>query len=911
LAEALVLATIVAGAGFGLYMIGSVAFNCGRFDAGMEVRYWMAASLVQGLLFMLGSVYERARRAYRILQLVTVPLLALVVSQLAFAYPRIVVCIMLFTAFYAAVAALPAALGRRSTQPWSLSAFVAQATVFLLLTLIVHSALAFVPLHWPGKRLDDTTYWTLLSVSALASAVLVRREAARIGAVSLTQMPPLALLVVALLRAKYPDGAFDTLFYKATIPFLLADWRTAFTGAFDHTLLGSNLMEIMSAQLRVIDPTWSPPLISSLAFGAMWVVAPLAASAVFARSDERVRAFAIPAATLMMASLTEALMAAGTAYHEPLMMVLMAAFLLPTPLAWIFLAAAMAAKLTVLFIAPVLIALRLRSWADAPAPADGAAAPGSGWRPTVAAAGAWRATVTAAGAWRRAAVAHLRSRPVLLAACLVFGAFVVGEQLQRNLAFSSRILGSSDLFVEFTDPDRRTMTDVITPFAPWHLGERLAKTYVHILTLDRWIPAPAEGFHILPASRVIAVCVTLALLFAVFPSLRRADGRSWTLLLLFVACSFATLLVVSQGRHLATLSFGAALLVAHAAAYLAVGALRSGRRVTASAFAVAVALLATGDQLVGNFINNGWDCRRSIAGPVTVGLHDQPNSELEKRLAEIVTQYRAKAKGGVPPSVLCHWQTERKAYIGTHHVFAHYSVEYTQRFVNADPERAAMLPTSILALCFKHPSFGGEVLPVDQRGQFYEVPPTSDGVRIFVSQPLMSGVPVTSIPATVVASGPRLFTFERGLRGDLMARWDRARLLDLAAADAPGGKGAFAGKVGSDPVGVLISPYRIAYEGVEVKAGDQLTIEAAMPYSNSDGMSLAVTFEARNGKRHSASMALTAKPQAAAGPVWRSQRITVPPEVEGRGRIVIAATSPSGDGTADWAYIRKISLDRQ
>jgi hypothetical protein len=361
---------------------------------------------------------------------------------------------------------------------------LAETVLFLLAVLVVHSAIAFPFLHMTGRTLDDRTFWTIAFASAALCAWLVRGH--RIEPFPITSVPPLALLLIVLLRAKLPDGAFDSLLYKSTIPLLIADWRTSLTGVFDHNLLGTSFSEVMVAQLRILDPAYPPALTSTLAFMALWIVAPLAARGAFDRRWGEARDFACNAAALLMVSITEPLLAAGTAYHEPMLSLLMAAFLAPLPLAWLFLGAALAAKATVLFAAPVLVAVKLAGWRGGPRPS-----------------------------------------PALLAAGLALAVVIPAEQVWRNFGETARLSGSAEILAGFTDSGNQVLSARNASWAPpveprpgeppaslppvpqSHdaaarpgFAERTARTLVHMLTLDRWIVPTEYDFHFLPSSRL-------------------------------------------------------------------------------------------------------------------------------------------------------------------------------------------------------------------------------------------------------------------------------------------------------------------------------------------------------------------------------------------------------------------------
>lgn len=899
-AEVSVLLAIVAGGAFTLYQLGSGVFLCGKSYAGPEVKLWMALAALQSLMFVGAAIWDKLRQLYRLAQYFTLPLAAIPLAQLALAYPRIFVCLGLLGAAYWFALWMPATLPARERAgrpPIAIGSAAAETVIFLMATTVIHAAIAFFVLHSPGMLLDDTKFVAIGAASAVIAALLVRRDSP-VGPLSLAQVPPLALLAVVLLRAKFPDGAYDSLFYKATLPIMIADWRTAITGAIDHSLLGTDFQEIINAQLRILDPAYPPALTAAFAFIALWVVVPLACASLMPRSLGSAYVLARNVSALLLVSISEPLIAAGTAYHEPMLALLMAAALLPMSLAWLFLGAAVAVKATVVFLVPLLIVAK--AWSTRGLDEDRRIKP---------------AVASLLGELGE----RIRARPVVLAACLALGAVTAGEQFYRNVAYTGRLTGISDMASGLTDPDRRVMVDQVhNPFAdamPRGFRERYVNTFVHVLTLDRWIKPTEFGFHIIPTSRWMAIAVVLFAMVLAFPGLRRdrllpISFGAWLL------GALAMLQLVTQGRHLFPLSFGAALLAAFLAAKLAKDAQDAGRRLVPVMLALAVAFVAIGDQLVGSLVNNGWDCRRNIGTGVVRNNYDQPETPIERSLARIVAKYRAtSASRDVVPTVLCENTVDRFRYIGAHYSYAYMSLDLTLRRLAARPDLGKSLPTSVLAVCFSSPGFADLVLPAALREQFDEVESVKTDhagpVRILVSRPLMAGARATSLVIDRTAS---LGWLSAGaISGDLLPLWGPERLTNMSPVDAPGGKGAYVTEAGGKRVGVLIAPFGVSFEDVDFDAGRRLAIEVAMPYSNSDGMGVEFSFESHGQApaRESITVAVKPKPGAAAEPAWEAQVIEVPAAITGRGRLTVSATSPSGNSAADWVYFRQLTLSRR
>lgn len=870
IAESSILLALVAGGTFSYYQVGSALFACGRDLAGPELRYWLALAAVQSLLFVAAGAMESARRVYRWSQYLALPLLGIALAQVALAYPRIFIWLALLAAAYWLVRWLPRVIGRDGKPLPGLGDAVAETTVFLLTALMVLTAIAFVFLHWPGRTFTPRLLMAAGLASFAIAAIIVRWDSRVVG-LSIAQVPPLGLLIAVVLRAKFPDAAFDSLFYKATIPITIGEWGTAITGVFDHTLLGTDFAEIMGSQLRMLDPTYSPAMTSTLSFLALWIIAPLAARGVFGERTGTHVALVRNVLALLLVSLTEAHIAAGTAYHEPLMGLLMAGFLMPMSVAWLFLGAAIASKFTVLFVAPVLLAAKAAEWmrSRGEAPVE----------------------------------AGHRGRVFATAACMLLGTFVLAQQFERNLDFTGRLLGVAEVLVDWTDPRGEVLTRLPPGVGTGQVApiERYGRTLVHMLTLDRWVAPAEDGFHVMPSSRVFPIALVLAVCFLLFASLRR-QRAALAVLWICVACGAVLMSLVSQGRHFHPLSFAAAVAIAFAINALFRGADPGRSRALGIFVSVSIAVVAFGDQLVGSFINNGWICERSMAKPVIVNNYDRPDTDLERKLAEIASAYRAHVsqRPGVIPSILCENTTGPKHYLGVHHAFAYPAMELTMRYIAADPRRASLLPSALLALCFTDPQFPAHLIPAAVRGEFTEVPPVG-GVRILVSKRLLQGAP----PQTLLGAhaDESRAALESAWTTRLVDTWSSGVQPRGARADTPTGTGAFPMQVDGDQVGVLVSPYRITFEGVQFGAGGRLLAELAMLYPNSDGMSVDLVFETAGGARHVETVPLT---PPAGKRNWAVRDIALPKSFDGPGSITLIATSPSGNSNADWALVRKL-----
>src|SRR5689334_15625026 len=91
--QAAVLMVLLVGGAFSYYQLGSPLFGCGTVLAGSEIYLWMALCAVQSLLFLAGALSRPARRVYRVLQYLTLPLAAIPLAQIAATDARIFACV--------------------------------------------------------------------------------------------------------------------------------------------------------------------------------------------------------------------------------------------------------------------------------------------------------------------------------------------------------------------------------------------------------------------------------------------------------------------------------------------------------------------------------------------------------------------------------------------------------------------------------------------------------------------------------------------------------------------------------------------------------------------------------------------------------------------------------------------------
>jgi hypothetical protein len=899
--EVLILLTLFVGGTFSYYQLFGGLFYCGLVQAGAEIHFWLVLSGIQSLLFLAQGLSVKISTSYRTLQLLALPFLFMAIGQVAVAYPRIFVCITLLIVFYWYTVWVITLFHKRSfggSELPNLGSAITETIIFLLATFVIHSIIAFAILHTPSLFLDDRTFFITGTVSAIIAVWIVGSELP-CKSLSIIQVPPLALLIIILLRAKFPDLSYDTLFYKATLPIMIADWRTAITGGLDHTLLGTNFLEIMNAQLRILDSTYSPALTSTFAFLALWVIGPVAMRSLTSIYFGQTKEFTCNIAVLLLVSLTEPLVSAGSAYHEPMLGLLVVASFLVTPVSWLFMGAAVASKITVVFILPIIFGLKMfftQSLAKYPSATISLSLN--------------HLLITTYQMFRNlffSDVPRSKNRFAVLLICVLLSLVVVSEQFYRNFAYSGRLLGVTETLSSFTDPDNRKLAkptanlfDVVMSRG---LKEKVGYTFIHILTLNRWIKPTELGFHILPSSRLIAMIPIITLIVLAFPLLR----QNRLILFSFITwnlCAFALLNFFSQGRHLFTLSLGAAILIALIVGETLKAVQVSSYRFLKAFFVLVIVFAAMGDQVVGSFINTGWDCRRNIMEPVAINNFDQPETVIEKKLKDIVGQYRAQPTSnlGNSPTILCESQIERMHYLGVHYIYAGATLDLNLRHLTANKNHYKIMPTSLLAICFKDPSFPNQFLSPDVRKEYAEVE-GAEGVRILVSKPLMSGSKSTSLVGNQMEMLPWVTP-----SFDFIENWSLGRLDSNLHVDTPGGKGAFISGVEGKKTGILITPFRITFQNIPFKKTSQLEVELAMLYSSSDGMSVEIILENANGIKQTERFDLKAKPEGITDPAWEIWRFPIRKSLTGEGTLTVAAVSSTGDTSADWVVFRKLKL---
>jgi hypothetical protein len=741
------------------YQLTSGLFYCGKKAAGPEIIIWTIATIVQSALYMVAPQFSRARQYYRVSQIVALPFLAVVLIQLADVYPRPFLLVLAMLGVYSYLRYWTAKTPRKSEfdgpKGKALQVLV-EGTLFVLCALLIHATLAFFVLHTKSVLLTDQWFWIIYIISTSLAYFLVRNESARLR-LDTWSFPPIFLLVMILLRAKLPDMAYDSFFYKATVPIMIADWRTALTGIFDHTLVGTNFLEIVNSQIKIVDPSYSPALTGSFSFIGLWILAPALTTALMngLPGNSRITAHA---GTLLLVSLTEPLTAAGTAYQEPILSLLITASVFTGPIAWIMMASAAAVKITALFFIPFLVLWRAFT-------VDRIAVDALLGKCT----SLFRLFILGpssveTGLQKRPAVNRVSLAAILLS--ILMASLILGQQFYRNNTLTGRILAPSETFASITDPNGEMLkriehNPVFDAVSQRGVLTSIATTVVHMATLDKWIKPGELGFHVIPSSRLALVAILFCIVVLLSKDMRSDKKLVGAAIAFFI--SFAIFLgFFSQGRHMAAASACAMIVVVSTVArVLLLTDIKSSASLISTSLGFAVAFFAVGDQMVGIYINNGWECRRQLFAAPLKSEYEKLSNDVDKALSGVVQHYREmhRAEVGVVPSILCEQTVERRPYFGAHYVYAYTSTSLLKRYLEVDQTRAELLPSALLAICYENEKFVSDILPQSIRSQFKEFKRVGN-VNILVSEPLLAGKSVRSLTGKGFSTLQLLFELE-------------------------------------------------------------------------------------------------------------------------------------------------------
>ncbi len=709
---------LVAAGGY-IQVAGQPVFWCGRVEAFPGTAILAGLCLAHSALYFAAAARTRWETLYRVSQIATIPVLIAAIAPVLWPHPGTLV-------FLTAMAAVMAAIG------WC------QGGLFAVALLGFLAAIGQIPFGFHGVIMRGWMVWgALVTATGLAAWVAgsgsapswsglsnvipswsglarastsVPAPALRVvggrarpdhdgvctGNITLARLMPLTLLLFPLLRARLPDIAYDSLSYKVTIPYQMAEWRTGDSAIIDGYMIGTNLQEMLNTLLLMLTGDWRPQLISTLSFVLLALIVPLAfpAARFPAGARRAVMAFAGVAAFV----LTEAGIAQGTAYQEPLLLLFLVAALIRCPAWFGFLAMAAAVKITALFIAPLVLlyhALGYRTF--------------------------WRSP-----------------RSLLLG--VLIGTLALGPQLGRNLVFSGRLLGMSEALAAVTDPPgpHRIMTVGIDRYDVRPRGGLLnnaVDSACNIWLLDglcsvRYKGVFESGFSVFPASRAALLAVMVAVAGCVW---RRRRSVAFVALACFAAGYAGLLAIVSEGRYFLPLSLGFPILLMIDLPLAASLARRP--------WAILLGCWLVGaDLLPGTFTNASWICRRDITAAVDNPPLAGPRTPLEGFLASLTERYKQScAPPGLPPVILAETDKMDGPYLGTQRIFHVFTQQMIRGFIAANPARQTRMGDAILAVVEEHASYAPQVLGPSLAGytQCYE----GDGMQVLCSMRLAPNGP--------------------------------------------------------------------------------------------------------------------------------------------------------------------------
>jgi hypothetical protein len=672
------MACAIAIAAGGYVQLHEVVFGCGLAEGRPQAIGIALIVLVQGFLYLLQAGGADRAGLYQVSQWALLPLLLYAILQLFGVRP--------YTALlFLGLCAIPVVWDLLRRHPGGQPASWPFACAFFVTCFLgFYGAIGEIPL-----LLQDTTIgypYIAFSVAAAIGLSLTASWYLR-GSGGFPRVPlwdfraflPFGALLLPVLRAKFPDVAYDSYMYKSTLPLQIAQWRTGDTAIVDGFMVGTNLQELLNALLILIAPDFSPSLISTVSYILLFLLIPLAFDP--RRQGPGIGRAVIAFAGLMTFVLTEAGIAQGTSYQEPVMLLFLVAALIRLP-AWpVFLALAIMVKINAAFVAPVIAIHHLAGY-------------GRFWRDP-----------------RR-----------LLAGGLAFS-LALAPHLYRNVEFSGRVLGLNETLSAVTDPPGPGA--ILAPGETRYDGRPrggvlndAAMSACNMLALNglctvRYEGSENAGFHIFPASR----SPLLGALFAVFVAglaLLHRQGR-WVALGSAGAffLSYAALLAfMSEGRYFLPVSFGFSvlLLLNVRQAELAVRSL--GASVPARAAAAGLGCLLVGSNLLpGVLANVGWVCNRNLFRPPQEVDMRAPQNAMESFLAGQVDRYRQSCPPpGLPPVILSEHGVLNSPYLGTQRIFHVYTQQMIARFFAAEPSRQARAAEAIIAVVAQSPDYAPAIL---------------------------------------------------------------------------------------------------------------------------------------------------------------------------------------------------------
>jgi hypothetical protein len=679
------LCAVIAAGGY-FQVLASPIFWCGRAEAFPGTTILAVICLGQTALYLAAAAAPCRARPYRLSQIAVLPVLTGGLVQVFLPHPRTAVC-------FAVLVAIPIVLSALSARWRRLCpSLPVNCGLFVVSTLGALATFGAIPFSLRGVVVPTA----LIGLCAAASAGV---SIAVIGSVC-RQMPeglrgangwladparclPLALLLFPVLRAKLPDIAYDSFTYKATLPYQLAEWRTGDSAIIDGFMVGTNLQEILNALLVVIAHDYVPALLSTISFVLLLLITPLAFP-VEQRSSAAGRAV-VAFAGVSAFVLSEAGIAQGTAYQEPMLLLFLVAALIRCP-AWPgFLAVAIAVKITAAFIAPLVVLYHLVFYRG------------------------------------------FFISPGRMLIGILAGSLVLLPQLDRNVVFSGRLLAMTETLASVTDPPMNAPGPHQIMAAGGNRYESTVRGGVlnnaALSACNMWLLATlcpmqyrnndSAGFHVFPASRAPLFAVLFAA-SVVLGCWRRRLHR-WiglTSVLVYGLCYIGFLVFLSEGRYFLPLSFGFSLLLLLNTEPAEDLLSTLGTSVPARLVAVGLGCWYIGSDLIpGTFTNVSWICKReTLTAAQTLDMR-QPQTPPQRFLASYVDDYkRICPPPGLAPVILAEHDILNSPYLGTQRIFHVFTQQMISRFFDADPTRQQRSAEAIIAVMSQTPGYADSVL---------------------------------------------------------------------------------------------------------------------------------------------------------------------------------------------------------
>lgn len=173
---------------------------------------------------------------------------------------------------------------------------------------------------------------------------------------------------------------------------------------------------------------------------------------------------------------------------------------------------------------------------------------------------------------------------------------------------------------------------------------------------------------------------------------------------------------LSQGRHLFFLSLISIIPIA-----ILIFKVVKNDKTKALWILFTLTFLVVGDQFVGAYINNGWECRRKLLSTIEDNQYAQAITPLEIQLKNISNQYKLNEKkpGSIIPTIVCEQTVGSVHYMGVAFISAWMSLDLNQRILEANSDSKEKVSRSLIAVCYTSPEFPSLIIPQDQLKDYF------------------------------------------------------------------------------------------------------------------------------------------------------------------------------------------------